>query len=137
MVHRPALSDPHVLRGSGLHENWGHPKFLGGMAEKSSQAAAKVTRLGLQELLEGRNVPEHPQGGSTPGCTPVASRQTLFHLLMLGVSSGCSEAAGEGPASWERLLRVPSDSCDSWGWQKNRSERKRNGKESVAIFNHK
>lgn len=136
MVHHPALSDPHVLRGSGLHENWGHPKFLGGMAEKQP-GCSQGDPAQAAGAAGGEERPGASPGGSTPGCTPVASRQTLFHLLMLGVSSGCSEAAGEGPASWERLLRVPSDSCDSWGWQKNRSERKRNGKESVAIFNHK
>lgn len=80
-------------------------------------------------------------GDEHPRASPVGSgrtdRQTLFHLLVLGVSPGCAKAAGDSPASWEPLLGVPSDSCDSCGWQKKRSERKRNGKESVAIFNHK
>lgn len=136
--HCPALSDPHVLCSGGLHKKWGHLKFLCGMAEK---------QLGCSQGDPAWDVgadrgEEHPcispgRGASAPGCTPVVSRQTLFHLLMLGVSSGCVKAASEGPASWEPLLRVLSDSCDLCGWQKNRSERKRNGKESVAIFNHK
>ena len=75
--HCPALSDPHVLRGGGLHENWGHLKFLCGMAEKQPGCSQ-----GDPARDAGANGgEEHPcaspgRGASAPGCAPVASRQT-------------------------------------------------------------
>lgn len=104
--------------------------------QKSRRDAAGVTPRGMRELTERRNIPAHPWVvvGEQPWLPP---RCEQTDIISPPGARGELGMLGEGPASWEPLLRAPSDSCDSCGWQKkNGSESKRNGKESVAIFNH-
>lgn len=104
--------------------------------QKSSRDAAGVTPRGMQEPMARRSIPAHPRvaAGEHPWLRP---RCEQTDIISPPEARGELGMLGEGPASWETLLRAPSDSCDSCGRQKkNGSGRKRSGKESVAIFNH-
>lgn len=103
-MHRPALSDPHVLRGGGLHENWGHPKFLGGMAEKQP-GCSQGDPAGAAGAAGGEERPGASPGGEHPRLHPRCEQTDIIsppdargELGMLGGSRRGPGQLGTAPS---------------------------------------